>query len=248
MKNWDTYCAICGGPFGDRRERERHVQDRHEYQSESGRISTKTWLSDIRVIGENYASTSSCKAWLSGPAVYEDWGRMKAARIRGSPRFIPVAIRYYVATSASLSLSWTSRPFSRHRKVWLIILVQETKCLHVEYGEIRPELKGEWLPKPAPSYFEFDPVKVRGLKELYAHLPQIAATSPKENTWHRESGDPFLKLSPDILLLIISQMNQIDTLFNTRQASLAFANFELGNSSIADRDVRFLAISRLNRR
>jgi hypothetical protein len=97
--------------------------------------------------------------------------------------------------------------------------------LNIDYGNIGDSMRSSWA--FGDEFFVFSPIEVHGLQEIYNNLP--AFDMDKTRRVYRTDGDPFARLSSELLLIITSYMRKITTITKIRKASPAFANLELRN-------------------
>ncbi|CAH0004315.1 unnamed protein product [Clonostachys byssicola] len=102
------------------------------------------------------------------------------------------------------------------------------RFLDIDYGDIDTAMCSSWTTNSG-EYFLSNPVNVARLTELYRNPPRYDDSITHEKKMIRVGGDPFRKLSQEIILLIMSELD-VPTIFKMRQTSPAFSNAGLGVS------------------
>lgn len=102
--------------------------------------------------------------------------------------------------------------------------------LEIDYGDVSEEMDQYWLTERDMEHYVFNPVEVKGLKGFLANLPQRNVSIDGPAKAFNTKGDPFATLPPDILLIVMTHLKKMATVFKVRRASPAFANLELTNS------------------
>ncbi|KAH7137014.1 hypothetical protein B0J13DRAFT_560401 [Dactylonectria estremocensis] len=251
MGGWDVYCALCGGPLGSV-----YWEPEEEDVYDPGVLENcddpeLAWLSDIRIIGEDPESESICKVWISGPAFASGYGTMgyepadpidPVMSTRGSISVYtmdagePWSAPFHTCCREVLC-RYMCIPVSRLDKEVLFETLksmaedeQSGRCLDLDYGDISEEMGQYWMTSRDTEHFVFNPVEVKGLRELLENLPQITMSPDRVIRTYSLEGDPFARLPPDVLLFVVAHLQKIATIKKLRRASPAFANLELSNS------------------
>ncbi|KAH7125826.1 hypothetical protein EDB81DRAFT_810021 [Dactylonectria macrodidyma] len=249
MGGWHVYCALCGGPLGPVYWEPEEEDQYDPSVLENVDDPELRWLRDIRIIGEDPESNSVCKVWISGPAFSLEYGVMSYQPADPIDPVMPTGGSINVYTSDGGD-SW-SAPFhtccrevlcrymsipvsSLDKQVLyetLKSMSEDEQCgrrLDIDYGDISKAMDQYWSTPRDTEHYVFNPIEVKGLGEFLRNLPQ-KTMSIEVRTYSLE-GDPFARLPPDVLLLIVAQFKKIPTILKLRRASPAFANIELSNN------------------
>ncbi|CAG9946713.1 unnamed protein product [Clonostachys rosea f. rosea IK726] len=258
MGGWDVYCALCGGPirrvWWDADDSPHAAYDREVFANSDD--PGLEWLEDIRLIGENPATASDSKVWLSGPARAEEYGAVSYQNGENpDPAILDLegcdgdsgCIRVYNTDGVDDPFC---APFHTHCKKLLCkylgvselnkeVFLESLKslaeegdggrALDIEYGDIREHMEQYWWPQPGTEHFVCDPVEVKGLAEFYNQLPTRDTSDFGSPRTYNTEGDPFTRLPADVLLMLISLFPSMSDVFSLRIASPVVANLHLGN-------------------
>lgn len=107
---------------------------------------------------------------------------------------------------------------------------QNGRRLDIDYGDISEAMDQYWVTMRDTEHYVFNLVEVKGLGEFLRNPPQKATSNDKEVRTYSREGDPFARLSPDVLFLIVAHLKKIPTVLKLRKVSPVFANLELSNS------------------
>jgi hypothetical protein len=100
------------------------------------------------------------------------------------------------------------------------------RSLDLDYGEIKVSMRQRW--KLSDEYFLFNPVQVKGLEDVFKSLPALNLGDIK--TFYGTTGDSFVRLPSEVLLMVLSHIEDIGVVYELRKASPVFANMELDNN------------------
>ncbi|CAH0054221.1 unnamed protein product [Clonostachys solani] len=258
MGGWDVYCALCGGPISriswDADDSPDTAYDREVFADSTD--PDLDWLQDCRLIGENPATASDSKVWLSGLACAEEYGSV-SYQIGENPDPAILDLEGCDGEDGNIKVYYTDgvddpfcAPFHTRCKEVLCkylgvselnkeVFLESLKslaeegdgapALDIEYGDIREHMDQYWWPKPGSEHFVCDPVEVKGLPEFYNQLPTRDTSDIKSPRTYNTEGDPFDRLPADVILVLMSLCQSMTDVFSLRKASPVVANVQLGN-------------------
>ncbi|VUC20477.1 unnamed protein product [Clonostachys rosea] len=246
MGGSDYYCALCGGPFG-----ELYWNDQYEHYDadvlKNPLDPELEWLKENRLIGENRESSSLCKIWVSGPAHYQLHNFMEfepGEDIEALPDEDAVPV-YSIDDDFSLAIPFHERcrqvlgqylglPVAELDKEVLFQALEDlwhpepiTGRLDIDYGDIEKQMGQYWDVEAGTEHFVCNPVEVKGLQGYLKNLPKRSTGDIKRRQAYNTSGDPFSRLSTELLLLVTTCIDDSADIFELRQASPSFANLDL---------------------
>ncbi|VUC20918.1 unnamed protein product, partial [Clonostachys rosea] len=211
------------------------------------------WLQDVRLIGENPGTSADCPVWVSGRAEEDDCGWFNYEL--GSdpdPALLDIdepgtSVTYWGSDDFPSSIPFHSQCRELLGRFLGVSEVEKTllhavfgrlapddkssgsSCLNLDYGEISKYMEQYWAVERGGEHCVFNPVQVRGLNQLYDSFPPRSQADAGEVGTYQTGGDPFAKLSADLLFLIMSQFSDMGPVLKLRKASPAFANIQLSN-------------------
>ncbi|KAI9148071.1 hypothetical protein HJFPF1_11893 [Paramyrothecium foliicola] len=211
------------------------------------------WLEDGRLVGETPFAGGEPRVWVSGKTTNESYGTMVFESSEPGqppdPVLAELGLTSIIAYPNDDSDGWAVPFHNSCRELfcqYMRITVPELRkdiflhaliniadsegyrgCLGIDYGDIAKYQEQYWEICRGAEHFVCDPVDIKGLRAFWAHPPLLQGRELASAKLCRTQGDPFAKLSPEILLLIISHFGEIKILFEARKASPAFANLEL---------------------
>ncbi|CAG9950035.1 unnamed protein product [Clonostachys rosea f. rosea IK726] len=219
MGGWDVYCALCGGPI---RRVWWDADDSPTLRTteKCSLIATiRAWsgFEDIRLIGENPATASDSKVWLSGPARAEEYGAVSYQN--DDPFCAPFHTHCKKLLCKYLGVSELNKEVFLESLKSLAEEGDGGRALDIEYGDIREHMEQYWWPQPGTEHFVCDPVEVKGLAEFYNQLPTRDTSDFGSPRTYNTEGDPFTRLPADVLLMLISLFPSMSDVFSLRIAS-----------------------------
>lgn len=252
MGCFHVYCALCGGPFQlywEPRENSQRSYDPDVLDDPED--PELAWLSEFRVIGENPEAEGPTKIWISGPAIDYENGAMNYEPGDPPDPALPepgdvsvyqwepdepwaapfhTCCREVLCRYLCISVSHLDKEVFFETLYSMAERDTYATSLEIDYGDVMDGMEQYWWTERDMEHFVFNPVVVKGLKGFLANLPQRNVSIDRPATAFNTRGDPFATLPPDILLIIMTHLKKMATVFEARRASPAFANIELTNS------------------
>ncbi|KAI9172743.1 hypothetical protein HJFPF1_02256 [Paramyrothecium foliicola] len=248
MSDYEVYCALCGGPYFSDWEIPEGQDDEDTYDLgiiNPMNISELAWMTNARILGESVdedgPEDEGCQTILQN----NDFGQPENPAldfVQGAyDNIIPVyffdedmlAIPFHAACRhllcRYLNISETdleSEALMNAFRDWDPSELDPPSSLDIDYGDNTYAQEFQWRMRRGDEYLVFNPVDVPGLKTFYSNLPLCSgSTTPRR--LYGVNGDPFARLSPEILHQILSYLTDIENVFDARTASPAFANLAL---------------------
>ncbi|VUC26921.1 unnamed protein product [Clonostachys rosea] len=258
MGGADVYCAICGGPvtvpwWPDEGESE------IEYTYDPAVIREDRldldWLKDVRVIGEDPASTGLSRIWVSGPARHDDHGyfyledddpireqlseedaiSLRTYAYKGHHSF---AVPYHQTCRDLLSKYLDLGSDGIDKDMFFQVLRQLAHTeeyahgLKLDYGSVSENQEQYWCVNRGEEHFVHSPLDIPSLAEYLSSLPQLEPNYPMNDTPRGEYGtasDPITSLPMELRLSVLLHTD-ITSVMRLLQTSKALYHTKQSNS------------------
>ncbi|KAH8891272.1 hypothetical protein GQ53DRAFT_746770 [Thozetella sp. PMI_491] len=242
MGDWDIYCAICGAVT------HRRGGGDDEYDPKVVTETTTEWMEDVRILGENTNSTAADKVFISGKAMYPQYGSFDINSESEDPNFpeglnsIPVytwtdvagkAVPFHTACLELFAKFHSPAAFDKealYLAVKALVKKDMNQKLDIEYGDITEFQEQYWYSIIGRESYVVSPTTIPALEAYYSELPKAlgASDKPRINPGGRSAGtDIFATLAPELVFLILSHLD-VRSMHRLRAASRAVASLHLG--------------------
>ncbi|CAH0055733.1 unnamed protein product [Clonostachys solani] len=249
MGGADVYCAICGGPVSlpwwpdeDEGETE-YTYDPTVIREDRLDLD---WLKDVRVIGEDPASTGLSRIWVSGPASHEDHGyfnleegdpimeqlgeeSLRTYAYKGHHSF---AVPYHQTCRTLLSKYLSIGGDGVDKDMFFQILRQladtseYAHVLKLDYGSVSKNQEQYWCVSRGDEHFVHSPLDIPQLAEYLLSLPELEPDHPMNDAPQGRYGaasDPISTLPIELRwsILLHADITSVVRLLRTSKALYA---------------------------